>query len=225
MSLEVVRASLASRAVKATERVIDHAVQFRLTDGEVINVYSTDIVAFQGRPTSLATDLRRELADRGARLSLRDRRLLDAEDELVPDRPGEQPPPATDVGRALPEGIPDGFSPAALDALSDRMRRYREDLIREASRLEEGDRVGTDNPAEITATHVSDADRVVRRPRVVQGQKPSALRRSAQVAQVLSVLLTGAMLTLLHSGWQDAICAAAAVIAILSTIYVLVVDP
>jgi hypothetical protein len=122
-------------------------------------------------------------------------------------------------------GLP-GLTPKGLARLGGRLQTFTDELAREASLIEEGERgergADLDSP-EVTATMIDEAYRVVRRPRVLANPPPPAspIKKPIKIGQAVSGVVTGAMLTLMHSYWQVAVCAAVGMAFFISTIWLI----
>lgn len=102
-----------------------------------------------------------------------------------------------------------GLTDKGLRKLQERAQLFTDDVVREASRFEEGERAETAvEVPEITATMIDDAYRVVRRTRelIKPPVKPNRQKQAVQIVAALSGVAWGAMLTLLHSAWQAGLC-------------------
>ncbi|MFE3290573.1 hypothetical protein [Rhodococcus sp. NPDC059234] len=116
-------------------------------------------------------------------------------------------------------GLPGLSGPAAV-RLSELIQSFADEVAREASRIEEGERAREQDDPEVTATIVHEAYRVVRRPRSETRRSTSKIELAIKFLQASAGVLSGAMLTLLHSYWQVAICTASVLIFLITTLWI-----
>lgn len=112
----------------------------------------------------------------------------------------------------------DGLTPAAQSKIQDLVGKYVADLVDEAARLEAGDRRDGLIP-EITASHVTSADEVVRRPIKIDVGQPSNWRdKLALIVATISGAIAGVLGGYLTLGWGQAlafgICATVSLVAV-----------
>jgi len=116
-----------------------------------------------------------------------------------------------------------GLSAAANTQAVSVLQRFANELAKEAARIEEGDRA-ENLQVEVTATDIDEAYRVLRRPK--NNEPPQRLPRSKttksiMIAQAVSGVVAGAMLTELHSMWQVAVCTGVGVIFCIATLWLI----
>lgn len=208
------RALVDEHRATCTERTIQGAIQFRLSDGAIINVYETGPIAFQGKATSLAKTIMVKLQTQGAQLAPTG--LANKVNSDLPPDPAHAPNNAPSI--LAPERVEvehiqisvsvplvHQLSSAARIAFQDSMQKFADDLANEAERLEQGNRAGQATEAEFTSSMVYDAYRYVRRGALER--KSSKLAFGVDVAYAIAGPCFGAMTNYFHSAWQGTVFA------------------
>ncbi len=104
-----------------------------------------------------------------------------------------------------------GVSRSAEARLRALLQQFADEVAREASRLEEGERLRVTDAPELTARMVEEAYQAVKRPRTTPAA-PTRQDRGITAGHSVSGLLSGVMLTMMHSYWQVSLATASALV-------------
>jgi len=212
-----VTALLAERGLVCATRAVRDGTQYRIESGEIIMVYKSGRIAFQGKGTPQAVALSRELKELGATVvSAPDMAQMK---HLVSGGVNQEKVASLDSPASLPAVLTVAATPQTIEinvplleqlgsasrkAVRKAIQDFADDVAKEAERLELGERPnGSDSP-EFTSKMIGNAERFVRSHPTIR--KPtSKVDYASDAAFLISGPCFGLMGNYFHSAWQGAL--------------------